>query len=184
MIGFQTNANSPVDVLPGRNGGTFAAHTHEEVLGAAVGTLLLLKATTARDLAEFRAEFEGQNARWAARRRDESDLEAFQTLVEEAGDACSDRNARWQTVGALDMRFHCLVAEATHNTVRLGIMLGIADAMVRGLNVVTQQLVQRRGEIYKDIRRVAQAVSEEDVDAAQNVMSEHVRTWSDLRLHG
>ena len=73
-----------VEVRPGKSGGAFAVAPPSSLVGNAVATLLNLQGASLRDLAEFRATFEPENAWWAAQRADDDDIAQLTALVEEA----------------------------------------------------------------------------------------------------
>src|SRR5215213_8026206 len=98
-----------IEVRPGKSGGSYAATPSEATVGDALAALVHLRGASLEDLAEFRLDFEGENAAWAARRADAADIAALQALVAEA-----------RAVGAaetveIDVRWHEALARATRN---------------------------------------------------------------------
>src|SRR3954452_753042 len=87
-----------IEVRPGKGGGSYAVTPSEAIVGEALAALVNLRGASLEDLAEFRVDFEGENAAWAARRADASDIGALQALVAEAGGAGVDLvevDVRW-----------------------------------------------------------------------------------------
>src|SRR4051795_5552455 len=75
-----------IEVRPGKSGGSFAAAPSESTVGEALAALVNLRGASLEDLAEFRVDFEGENAAWAARRADAADITALEALAAEARD--------------------------------------------------------------------------------------------------
>src|SRR3954453_14791260 len=73
-----------IEVRPGKAGGSYAATPSESTVGDALAALVNLRGASLEDLAEFRLDFEGENAAWAARRADAGDIGALETIVAEA----------------------------------------------------------------------------------------------------
>src|SRR5689334_18650166 len=78
-----------IEVRPGKGGGSYAATPPASTVGDAVAALVGLRGVSLEDLAEFRVDFESENAAWAARRADAVDLAALRNLVAEARVAAS-----------------------------------------------------------------------------------------------
>src|SRR3954447_14789476 len=112
-----------IEVRPGKGGGSYAVTPSESILGDALAALVGLRGASLEDLAEFRLDFEGENAAWAARRADAGDLSALRRLVAEA------RAAALEEVAGIDVRWHETLARATKNRLRIGIALGIHEAV-------------------------------------------------------
>src|SRR4051794_17398846 len=76
-----------IEVRPGKGGGSYAVTPSEATVGEALAALVNLRGASLEDLAEFRVDFEGENAAWAARRGDASDIAALEALAAEARSA-------------------------------------------------------------------------------------------------
>src|SRR5207342_1855343 len=63
-----------LEIRPGKGGGAYAVRPSEATLGAALSTLVSMRGASAQELAEFRLSFEEENAWWAARRANETDI--------------------------------------------------------------------------------------------------------------
>src|SRR3954447_15712019 len=107
-------ATGLIEVRPGKGGGSYAVTPSESTVGDALAALVSLRGASLEDLAEFRVDFEGENAAWAARRADAADITALEALAAEAretgGDAMADVDVRW----------HEALARATKNRLRIG----------------------------------------------------------------
>jgi len=167
-----------VEIRRGAAGGAFAAEPDERLLGDALATLLAFRGATARDLAEFRLAFEADNARWAVRHATAEDRAAFARLAREAAAAGDAKRPDWRLVGGVDMQWHEAVARATHNPIRIGIMLGIHSAMQRAFATVAAPLVRHRKEVRADIEAFARAVEDADAERAAEILAQHVSRWN------
>src|SRR6185503_13978926 len=78
-----------IEVRPGKGGGSYAATPAASTVGDALAALVNLRGASLEDLAEFRVDFESENASWAARRADAADLTALRDVVFEARAAAS-----------------------------------------------------------------------------------------------
>src|SRR3954447_18576862 len=112
-----------IEVRPGKGGGSYAVTPSEATHAEALAALVNVRGASLEDLAEFRLNFEGENAAWAARRGDAGDLSALRRLVAEA------RAAALEEVAGIDVRWHETLARATKNRLRIGIALGIHEAV-------------------------------------------------------
>ena len=72
-----------IEVRPGKGGGSYAVTPSESTLGDALASLVSLRGASLEDLAEFRVDFEGENASWAARRADAGDISTLEAMVAE-----------------------------------------------------------------------------------------------------
>jgi GntR family transcriptional repressor for pyruvate dehydrogenase complex len=171
-----------VEIRLGATGGAFAAEPDERLLGDALGTLLAFRGATANDLAEFRVAFEADNARWAVRKASAEDRAVFGRLVEEAAAASRSKPPDWGLIGGVDMRFHEAVARATHNPIRIGIMLGIHAAMRRAFAVLADPLVRHRAEVHRDMEEFVRALEAGDEQRAASAMQRHVERWNALTV--
>ncbi|HEV7941495.1 MAG TPA: GntR family transcriptional regulator [Solirubrobacteraceae bacterium] len=171
-----------VEIRLGATGGAFASEPDERLLGNALGTLMAFRGATAKDLAEFRIAFESDNARWAVRQATDEDRAAFDELVKEAAAASAAEQPDWRVIGGIDMRWHEAVARATHNPIRIGIMLGIHTAMRRAFATLADPLMRHRAEVHKDMERFARAVQTGESEEAAAIMQRHVELWNERTL--
>src|SRR3954453_15489360 len=111
-----------IEVRTGKGGGSYAVTPSETPLGAALGSLVNLRGASLEDLAEFRVDFEGENAAWAARRADAGDISVLEATVAEARAAALTPAGRG-ALARIDVRWHELLARATKNRLRIGIAL-------------------------------------------------------------
>ena len=98
-------ATGLIEVRPGKGGGSYAVTPSEATVGDALAALVNLRGASLEDLAEFRVDFEAENAGWAARRADAGDISALEALVSEARAAAQKRGARGE-LARIDVRWH------------------------------------------------------------------------------
>ena len=91
-----------IEVRPGKSGGSYAVTPSESTVGDALAALVNLRGASLEDLAEFRVDFEEDNASWAARRADANDISTLQSIVAEAR-AAADDPATLKQVAAIDV---------------------------------------------------------------------------------
>jgi len=171
-------ATGLIEVRPGKGGGSYAVTPSEATVGDALAALVNLRGASLEDLAEFRVDFEGDNAAWAARRADAGDISALEALVADARTASQKRGARGQ-LARIDVRWHEALARATKNRLRIGIALGIHDAVLRRHR--TLGLDAKAPSIPEDVAAITAAVAAGDADAARRLMRAHIEAWKDGR---
>jgi GntR family transcriptional regulator, transcriptional repressor for pyruvate dehydrogenase complex len=162
-----------IDVRPGKGGGSYAATPSESTVGDALAALVNLRGASLEDLAEFRADFEGENAAWAARRADAADIAALASLVEEAVGATAEQLVE------VDLRWHEALARATKNRLRIGIALGIHGAVTRRHNQLVRPAAYEHAlTIRDDLDAITAAVGDGNADLARVLMREHIDGWN------
>lgn len=168
-----------IEVRPGKSGGSYAVTPSASTVGDALAALVNLRGASLEDLAEFRLDFEGDNAAWAARRGDADDIAALEAIVAEARTAAADP-ATLQDVAAIDVRWHETLAQATKNRLRIGIALGIHEAVLRRhqLAMRTAESDEQSLSVPEDIAAITRAVAAGDSEAARRLMRTHIEDWS------
>jgi GntR family transcriptional repressor for pyruvate dehydrogenase complex len=165
-----------IEVRPGKGGGSYAVTPSESTVGDALAALVNLRGASLEDLAEFRLDFEGENASWAARRADAADIAALESIVAKARAAADDL----ERVVEIDVRWHEALARATKNRLRVGIALGIHEAVLRRHRTVVQppEVEAQIATIPEDIAAITAAVAAGDADAARRLMRAHIEAWN------
>ena len=166
-------------VRPGKGGGSYAATPSESTVGDALAALVNLRGASLEDLAEFRVDFEGENASWAARRADAADIAALRSIVAEARAAAEHRDAL-ERLAEIDVRWHEALARATKNRLRIGIALGIHEAVLRRHRAAVQppEADEQTLTIPEDIAAITSAVAAGDAGSARRLMRAHVEAWN------
>jgi GntR family transcriptional repressor for pyruvate dehydrogenase complex len=164
-----------IEVRPGKGGGSYAVTPSETTVGDALAALVNLRGASLEDLTEFRIDFESENAAWAARRADGRDLSALEALVGEARAAAADV-ATLPGVAELDVRWHETLARATKNRLRIGIALGIHEAVMRRHRAAIPAH-ERSRSIPDEISAITAAVAAGDPEGARTRMRTHIQGW-------
>ena len=173
-------ATGLIEVRPGKGGGSYAVTPSEATVGDALAALVNLRGASVEDLAEFRVDFEGENAAWAARRADAGDISALEALVGEARAAAQKRGARGG-LARIDVRWHEALARATKNRLRIGIALGIHDAVLRRHEALVRPAAADEHltiTIPDDIAAISAAIAAGDAEVARVRMRAHVEAWN------
>ena len=168
-----------IEVRPGKGGGSYAVTPSESTVGDALSALLSLRGASPEDLAEFRVDFEGENAAWAARCADAADISALQAIVAEAGAVADDPAGRGR-LARIDVRWHEALARATKNRLRIGIALGIHDAVLRRHEALVRPAAadEHLGTIPADIAGITAAIAAGDAETARLLMRDHIEAWN------
>jgi GntR family transcriptional repressor for pyruvate dehydrogenase complex len=170
-----------IEIRTGAHGGAFARQPSEHLLARALSTLLSFQGATQEELMEFRLSFESENAELAATRLSPDELAALRDLAA-AVDAWTPGDSTVEALNDLDARWHETVARATHNTVRVGIMLGIQPVLRSALPLVEGELAAERESIATDMHALSAAFEDGDAPLARSIMERHVRGWSQRKI--
>ena len=172
-----------VEVRPGAAGGTFATEPRGDQVGAALESLIRFSGATARDLWEFRVSFEGETAFWAAGRATAEDVAGLEEIVGEWKVLSADDGTLWPVLAEVDVRFHDAIAQASHNQVRLAIMLGLSRAIFRASAALEPYIDQQtRRSIGNELAAITEAVRRHDQKLARSRMRRHVKKFSEFEL--
>src|SRR3954453_15315837 len=172
-------ATGLIEVRPGKGGGSYAVTPSEATVGDALAALVNLRGASLEDLAEFRVDFEGENAAWAARRADAGDISVLEATVAEARAAALTPAGRG-ALARIDVRWHELLARATKNRLRIGIALGIHDAVLRRHEALVRPVAadEYLPTIPDDIADITRAIAAGDSERARDHMRGHVEAWN------
>lgn len=164
-----------IEVRLGNAGGTFVAAPNGQLVGAALDSLMHLRHATRWEIQEYRREFEPQNAVLAARRATETDLKRLDNATNEFLSAVDDGNEAME-IARLDTSIHVLIAEATHNEVRASIMVGLAQATRRALEVPprTADGAAVLAQAGAEFLALVDAIRRGDATSAEATMSQHL----------
>ena len=172
-----------VEVRPGAAGGVFVAEPGGDQVGLALEALIHFSAATARDLAEFRDDFESATAGLAAERATPEDVATLEAIVHEFSRQAGDGDVPWPTLAEVDARFHDGVARASQNRVRMAIMLGIHRALFRASNALDPLMdVAMRQAIARELAGITRAIAAHDARLARARMRRHVKKFAKLEL--
>jgi GntR family transcriptional regulator, transcriptional repressor for pyruvate dehydrogenase complex len=164
-----------LDIRPGKRGGIFVAAPSGNSVGSALEALILLRGATAAELHEFRTSFEGETAAWAAERASEDDVARLCDHAAAVRAAAAQPRTPWRDIVDLDVRFHELVAYASKNQVRVGVMLGLLRAVERvELSVTPRADPQLHQTVAEELTAVAEAIRDGDAGRAREAMRGHL----------
>jgi DNA-binding FadR family transcriptional regulator len=174
-----------VEVRPGAAGGAFVAEPGGDQVGLALEALIHFSDATARDLAEFRDSFESETARWAAARATDQEIEALRAVVSEFRRLADEEvdDVPWPVLAELDAQFHDAVAQASHNQVRVAIMLGIHRALYRSSTTLAPLMDRAtRRSIARELDGITNAITAHDTGLARQRMRRHVKKFATLEV--
>jgi GntR family transcriptional repressor for pyruvate dehydrogenase complex len=172
-----------VEVRPGAAGGTFATEPRGDQVGSALEALIRFSGATARDLWEFRVSFEGETAFWAAGRATPDDIAALEEIVGEWKVLSADESTPWPVLAEVDVRFHDAIAHASHNQIRMAIMLGLSRAILRASSSLEPYVDQgMRRAIGNELTAITEAVRKHEQKLSRSRMRRHVKKFSEFEL--
>jgi DNA-binding GntR family transcriptional regulator len=140
-----------------------------EVTARRGASVVLMSDEEARETIEVRALLEGQNARLAARRRDEDVLKRIEAVLREGSDAVKAK--RYDLLTGLNQQFHQELAAAGSNRV-LGDLLKRLRERTAMLFSPTDPVQQARN--WEEHAGILRAIIEGDERAAAARAAEHV----------
>lgn len=176
-------ATGLLTVRPGAAGGVFIAEPSPRWVADGVELMVRLGAASPQELAEFRATFEGENAHWGALRRTDKILAEMTEVVTRFEELSASPDVTWDVLSRLDLTFHELVAKASRNQIRIGIMSGISQALLRASgslkNIASGTM---RVSIAEELRTILAAFDGSDQETARRLMRSHVEKYAEIEL--
>lgn len=172
-----------IQVRRGASGGIFVSEPNAAQVAQALEALIRFRGVTAAELAEFRGSFEAETAFWAAKRASDEEIARLNEIVAEYAERAELPETRWTALVDLDIAFHEQVAFASHNQVRVAIMLGIHGAL-RQASLMIEGLASaefRRSEA-DELTGIARAIGRRQPPNARRRMREHVLRNSDAEV--
>lgn len=168
-----------VQIRRGTKGGVFVTEPDVRGVASALESLVRFRSAGVRELAEFRPDFEAENARLAALRSTPQDREKVVALAGRYR-ALSDAGAPWRDLVELDLEFHQLIASLSCNEIRTAISLGI-NRIVRSASLALEGDVDTADEAV-ELAAVATAIEHADPQGAHDAMMAHVGSNSALEV--
>ena len=167
-------ATGVVEVRRGTSGGTFIKTPNSRQVSTALEALLRFRGASIDDLAEFRANFEAETAQWAARRATDDQINSLLAISQQLKKAV-ESGGTWDDVVNLDIAFHEGVASASHNQIRVAIMLAIHGVLHKSsIMIGRRDSLDWRQKQAQDIDGIVEAIANRDEDLAFKLMKEHV----------
>lgn len=135
------------------------------VSASPISSLLGAERVVQQEVGELRVVFEAQVARLAAERRTESDLRALESVVPEGpGD---------ELIQAADMRYHLLIARATHNLAIVQVQELINR--LRQVRYMFPAAPGARAAMFEEHTTISEAIASGDPDRAAEAIRVHLR---------
>jgi len=158
-----------IHVKKGVVGGIFIANVDHRPAAKSFQTLLQLRKVSIHQIAEVRLIFEPQAARLAAERARPEDLRDLEEEIRKMSAAVRDK----ELPRFYDLKFHLLIARAARNPILEVLaesMLGVASKAISEIHPSRDTL----RHVLSRHRRVLDAVSRRDSDAAFKAMLDHI----------
>jgi GntR family transcriptional repressor for pyruvate dehydrogenase complex len=156
--------------------GTFIVEATGASIGRTIGFALATWGGALVELLQARQMIEPEAARFAARHATADDLAAILAEVERMAEADDDAYGYL----AADMRFHRLVAAATHNGVVAALVANLIDAVEEVLRELRADQIAAVAEGTATHRDIFAALAARDVEAASRGMRDHLQFSTDL----
>lgn len=168
-----------VEVVRGVHGGVFVTAPKPAKVAKSIEALIRFNEASIHDLVEFRGNFEGETAYWAAIK---ATPEQVQELIDIAEAYTRQiETAAWAELVELDVMFHQKVANASQNSIRIAIMYGIYGALFEASLALTRlDEPDLRKKAAEDLVGIAQAIAQRESDRARDFMLNHVEWNSKL----
>ena len=163
-----------IQIKKGSGGGAFVA-SHD--LGAVTSIIkdnFLLEGLTSDQINEARIALECAAAAPAARHATVEDLKRISLCIEESEEIMAD-GERGQEIVMKMIQFHTLIAEASHNLPFIMFIRALLE-WARNRPILTAWMPSEQDKQYalRSFRRIFQAISERDPDAARRFVKKHV----------
>jgi GntR family transcriptional repressor for pyruvate dehydrogenase complex len=157
--------------------GSFLIANPVTALNGSIELLFDIHSGTLRDLYEVRRMLEVENAALAAARRTDAQLSAMAQAITEEEAASNAHEAGKATVEAImeaDVRFHMVIAEASHNPLALTLMEGITG-ILRNAQLAIGDIAGLVVASLREHRIIYQAIETGAVQSARVAMLEHLQ---------
>ncbi|NIO04675.1 MAG: FCD domain-containing protein [Proteobacteria bacterium] len=161
----------------GATGGTFVSESNTVAFSESLKLLVSMRRVTLEELAELRLTIEGRAAYWAAKRRRPEDIKKMELILDKMGRLLA-LNRPMEEMIPLDMSFHLVIGEASHNGLFLAIMEAInACFLEKAFSFIPQG---KQEEDYGDLRNVLEAIRAGDARLARKIVRQHIARFNKL----
>lgn len=124
-----------ISLRRGSGGGAFVRALNGDELAEPLHLMMETEVPVA-DMVEIRRVIEGNTAAWAAQRATPQELKAIEKVVAQWEWLAAQPGAdEWQEALAEDIRFHTMIADASHNSAAAAFVRGILGSLDRMLTV-------------------------------------------------
>ncbi|NRA19657.1 MAG: GntR family transcriptional regulator [Oceanospirillaceae bacterium] len=129
------------------------------------------------ELYVLRQQLEGVAARFAAQHASKSEVASMEYILEECYKAADDPREHNQ----LNWELHHAIYRAAHNRFLLKAFAAISDSMalLRGVKYIPKGRPQ---ELYKEHKRIIEAIKQQDPDAADQAAQAHIENAFKIHL--
>lgn len=173
-------ASGLVTIRVGARGGAFLTAPSADRVGEGLADLLSMSALTAGEVTETRKIVEFGALPLVVERATDDDIDALFKLVEE-GQAAIDEGRYTMDMSA---RFHARVAECAHNTALETLLQAFYGPLLMSLREAHEHAPTMGKRGTEEHRKLAEAIRDRDLPAAQRVMSEHIARTAERISHG
>lgn len=153
--------------------GSFVVADRFNPLNVTFPLLMSLNRSTLRELYEVRRMFETEIAALAAGRRDQSDLSAMHTAIDDFAAAMSQ--GKLTDALEADLQFHLALSVASHNQVAAGMLEAIREPLHHAFEAV-MNIPDGPRHAIEHHRIILAAVQSGDAEAAHRAMRDHLET--------
>jgi GntR family transcriptional regulator, transcriptional repressor for pyruvate dehydrogenase complex len=168
-------AEGLVEIRRGVNGGAYITEPNPDQAGKALEALIRFHGASISELVEFRGNFEAESAYWAALRATDEQISRLQKLASQFSEKAKLAETPWVELVDIDISFHEEVAYATHNQIRVAIMLAIHEVIRKtSLTIEGKDTADWRKQQSIDLQEVAEAIKDKNQQLARDKMEEHV----------
>lgn len=123
---------------------------------------------------EFRAGLEPAGAALAAQRRDDSDLQRIDTVMQELERCLAEGHLGVEE----DSNLHDAIARATHNQYHVSVQSSLRSHVIAGMNVTRSLSLRRSATQLRAVQdehdKIVDAIRRQDSDAAYAAMRAHI----------
>ncbi|GFN22665.1 FadR/GntR family transcriptional regulator [Thermanaeromonas sp. C210] len=161
-----------------QGGGTFVTDVTVDVYLNPLIPALALGKHDLLEILEFRRVYEVENARLAAMRRTEKDLERLEAIMERMRQVKEDLSL----FSVEDLNFHLEVARAAKNSLILKVAQITKDILRHHMKEIVAFRGSKDGLYYHPL--ILEAIAARDPQRAAEIMAEHIETMiDDVREH-
>ena len=158
-----------------KSDGTFISQLTGNALSPAMVALYSRRQSAFFDFLEYRREQESFAAHLAAQRATEADLQSMTELLEAMDKA--HRNNQSALESELDVKFHMLIIESSHNSLLLHIMRSIYELMNEGVFYNRDFMYEKDGmreKLLDQHKAIASAIQARDPERAAKAAEAHL----------
>lgn len=158
-----------------KSDGTFIAQLTGNALSPAMVSLYSRRQSAFFDFLEYRREQESFAAHLAAQRATEADLQSMNELLDAMDKAHSSKQSALES--ELDVKFHMLIIESSHNSLLLHIMRSIYELMNEGVFYNRDFMYEKDGmreKLLNQHKAIAAAIQAKDPERAAKAAEAHL----------